>query len=372
MWVRVPPSRPNADVAELVDAPDLGSGARKGVWVRVPPSVLNGPLAQLTRAPDLHSGGREFESPTVHQWGRMYLGWRKTLAMFLGDFEILRLHQTNEFGFFSLHSLLFQFFVVEYTMKTWKTGRKTIDIKCENCGKPFVKTLSEYKRAEKLKRKHYCSSNCSHEHKKLKPKECLFCGVEFKPESLESKFCSLSCAAKYNNHKRKGTNYLSEDGLKSLRLASELKIKENKELYIQDPKYCKECEGVISYVKRDQVFCDIDCKRKYDRRNMSKYQIYWQECQFKFNLKEYPDEFDFSLIEQHGWYSPTNKNNNLDGVSRDHILSIRDGFEMKIDPEIISHPANCQLLKHTDNISKNRKSDVTIEELMSKIERWDK
>ena len=27
-------------VAELADAPDLGSGARKGVWVRVPPCAL--------------------------------------------------------------------------------------------------------------------------------------------------------------------------------------------------------------------------------------------------------------------------------------------------------------------------------------------
>ncbi len=38
MRVRVPPG-PRADVAELADAPDLGSGPRKGLGVRVPPSA---------------------------------------------------------------------------------------------------------------------------------------------------------------------------------------------------------------------------------------------------------------------------------------------------------------------------------------------
>jgi hypothetical protein len=40
--VRVRPGEQYADVAELVDAPDLGSGAREGVWVRVPSSVPMG------------------------------------------------------------------------------------------------------------------------------------------------------------------------------------------------------------------------------------------------------------------------------------------------------------------------------------------
>jgi hypothetical protein len=62
--------------------------------------------------------------------------------------------------------------------------------------------------------------------------------------------------------------------------------------------------------------------------------------------------------------SPTNKNNNLGGVSRDHMFSVREGFEMGIDTKIISHPANCRLMVHTENISKNKKSILTIEELL--------
>jgi hypothetical protein len=88
------------------------------------------------------------------------------------------------------------------------------------------------------------------------------------------------------------------------------------------------------------------------------------------NLK-ITEEFDFYLVEKHGWYSPTNKKNNLSGVSRDHILSVKDGFDNGIPPHIISHPANCRLMIHTENISKNCSSDITYEELLEKIKKWD-
>ena len=104
---------------------------------------------------------------------------------------------------------------------------------------------------------------------------------------------------------------------------------------------------------------------------MDEYQKYKQDCLFKFNLADYPEHFDFSLIEKYGWYSPTNKKNNLEGVSRDHMLSVREGFELGIDPKLISHPANCRLMKHTDNISKNKKSVITVEELLEKIKEFD-
>lgn len=104
---------------------------------------------------------------------------------------------------------------------------------------------------------------------------------------------------------------------------------------------------------------------------MDEYQKYRLDTNFKFNLSDYPNEFDFSLIERYGWYSPTNKNNNLGGVSRDHMFSVREGFEMGINPEIISHPANCRLMIHTDNISKNKKSIITIEELLDRIKKFE-
>ena len=77
-----------------------------------------------------------------------------------------------------------------------------------------------------------------------------------------------------------------------------------------------------------------------------------------------------SLIQEHGWYQAANRGNNLDGVSRDHIISVKFGFENGIDPEIIAHPANCRLMRHTSNQKKNVDSDITLEELKERIEQW--
>jgi len=59
-------------------------------------------------------------------------------------------------------------------------------------------------------------------------------------------------------------------------------------------------------------------------------------------------------------------------VSRDHMLSVKEGFELGIDPKLLSHPANCELMVHNDNISKNKKSSITLEELLERIENFNK
>lgn len=47
-----------------------------------------------------------------------------------------------------------------------------------------------------------------------------------------------------------------------------------------------------------------------------------------------------------------------------------DGYKNNVDPFIISHPANCRLVRHNDNVSKGSKSLLTLEELIQKIEKW--
>ena len=79
-----------------------------------------------------------------------------------------------------------------------------------------------------------------------------------------------------------------------------------------------------------------------------------------------------SLIEKYGWYSSKNNGDNADGVSRDHIVSVRYGFDNDISPDVISHPANCQLMQQVKNSSKNSKCGMTLEELKLKIEEWNK
>lgn len=58
-----------------------------------------------------------------------------------------------------------------------------------------------------------------------------------------------------------------------------------------------------------------------------------------------------------GW-----KNNHVD-----HRFSISQGFKDSIDPFIIAHPCNLQMLKAKDNKKKNAKCDHTLDELYEKV-----
>lgn len=99
--------------------------------------------------------------------------------------------------------------------------------------------------------------------------------------------------------------------------------------------------------------------------------MYRHDCAFTFALSDFPDEFDFSFIEKYGWYKAANHGNNLNGVSRDHMYSVKDGFINNVDPKIISHPANCKLVLQRYNSSKCSKSSITLEQLMDRIQKWD-
>ena len=108
------------------------------------------------------------------------------------------------------------------------------------------------------------------------------------------------------------------------------------------------------------------------RSNRSALINYRADCKFNFNLSDYPEEFNFQLVTEHGWYSAKNRGNNIYGVSRDHMLSVRYGFDNNIDPKILAHPANCRLMLHSDNVSKLSKCSITLEDLLNKIATWNK
>ena len=255
---------------------------------------------------------------------------------------------------------------------------------CKNCGKKskgkycsyicrniFInKNLRDYKKngtaISKLYRKLY----------EKNPKICPNCNSIIPYDLRENKYCSKKCRKEtlivWNKNRKGEKRNFSKSGIENMKKLTyeRLKITDNVIKYNQNPNYCKQCNLILSYNKRKNIFCNIVCKRKYDKRNMSEYQKYYRECQFDFALNEFPNEFEFSLIEKHGWYQAKNHGNNLKGVSRDHIYSIREAYENKINSEIISHPANCQLMIHSKNISKHRKSDITLDELNKKINNW--
>lgn len=192
------------------------------------------------------------------------------------------------------------------------------------------------------------------------PKKCKYCDEIIIYEKRTNDYCGHSCVASSTNSSRiydwgdkikEGIDrYLNINGI---------------ERYVE----CNNCGDTIKKSKR-RKYCSDKCMVEYRRKDMDKYKKYKLDTNFKFSLNDYPDEFDFSLIEKHGWYSPTNKKNNLDGVSRDHIISVKDGFEKGIDPFLLSHPANCQLMIHNENVSKYTNSHMSENELLEKIEKW--
>lgn len=213
------------------------------------------------------------------------------------------------------------------------------------------------------------------------PRRCKECNVDIRFEKRNNKFCSNSCAASHSNRERTNSGWVP-----SVEQRRKISEKLSGEPYIQPSTVYKTCPcgEEFSFTKtrhNDKNYCSRSCAGKFSpsrikkveevRANRTPLQNYRADCAFKFALNEYPDEFDFSLIEIYGWYKPKNRGNNLNGISRDHIVSVRYGFDHDIDPAIISHPANCRLIRHSDNVSKGINCGISLEMLLEKIEKWD-
>lgn len=224
---------------------------------------------------------------------------------------------------------------------------------CENC---------QNDHAGKYGSGRFCSSKCARGYstkskrseinnkvsKKLKGHESWNKGKIgcFTQEALE-KFSERS--------KKMWENMSEETRLKYSKLR-----RESKGIYkIKICKICNENKEIL-YSSR---LCS-DCKEPF--------RLYREKCSFSFNVYKYPDKFDLDIIKKYGWYSPKNsKFPNLNGISRDHQFSIADGFKQNIDPSYIRHPANCILLRHTDNQKKWAKSSISLNDLMKRIREFE-
>lgn len=106
------------------------------------------------------------------------------------------------------------------------------------------------------------------------------------------------------------------------------------------------------------------CSSKAALENKRAYQA---QCRFRFHTSQFPEIFDQAAIDSVGLYHSVN---NPNGLSRDHMFSIEDGWKQKVDPDIISHPANCRLIPHPENLRKRTDSIITLSELLRRIENW--
>jgi ribosomal protein L37E len=200
---------------------------------------------------------------------------------------------------------------------------------------------------------------------------CKNCGKSInKTLSNEKKFCNQSCSAQYNNKRRKHSEETKNKIRHTIKSKFPTKMKENK---IVRNKKLRENRPLISIRKcrfcgndkpilKHKIICS-DCGFMY-------YKFYRPLCEFNINVNDYPDEFNLSLVKKLGWYSPSNKGNNLNGVSKDHIYSVYDGFKNNVDFNILKHPANCKLVQHIDNNKKKCQSLITLDKLLLKIKKW--
>jgi hypothetical protein len=205
---------------------------------------------------------------------------------------------------------------------------------------------------------------------------CENCNKDHDGKYGTGRFCSVKCARGFSTkNKRAEINEKVSTKLIGRKLTDEhkknLEVSNNFNRKEKNIRHCLGCGIEISCRPSEKKkFCSLSCWGSYTERNKEPYLLYRQQANFTFDVKDYPDKFDLTILEQNGWYSPSNKGNNLNGVSKDHMLSVKDGFEMGINPEIIKHPANCKLVLHKENQRKHRRSSITFEELKERIKHW--
>ena len=184
-------------------------------------------------------------------------------------------------------------------------------------------------------------------------------------DGYTKRFCSIHCSKSFSSIKSKEEKN-RKISLK-LRKVSERKCEVCGKLILKKNKsgLCKKCFDEKKRIERYLL------AQNKEQLNRISYLDYRRRCKFKFSIKKYSNEFDIDLIRKFGWYSAKNRGNNLNGVTRDHMYSVMEGFINNVDPGIISHPANCKLMLQPENSSKHVKSSITLEELKERIKIWD-
>ncbi len=199
----------------------------------------------------------------------------------------------------------------------------------------------------------------------LEQHNCETCGRVMTEYYASGRFCSKSCAST-RMHSEETKKKISKS-LKNVCTQPFAKRTYKKEV-TKEFKLCRFCGNPIQ--NNNRAFCNNNCKTSFYRANLTHKKAYWDLCKFKFNLSQYPEYFDIQLIIKYGMYSASNRGNNLNGISRDHLFSIKQGFVLGVDPYYISHPANCSLMHHKTNLKKSDKCSISIQELIKRVEEF--
>lgn len=107
------------------------------------------------------------------------------------------------------------------------------------------------------------------------------------------------------------------------------------------------------------------CRIHEATTDISARKLYAKRCQFKFDSYLMPKVPGYDKLLELGMFHATK---NPGGVCRDHMMSIEFGFRNNIPHDMLSHPANCQLITNHENITKGTGSILTEAELHNRIE----
>ena len=90
-------------------------------------------------------------------------------------------------------------------------------------------------------------------------------------------------------------------------------------------------------------------------------------CGFLLTEDILPRLSGYQDLMKNGWFR---RDINEMGIVKDHMVSIKYGYVNKIDPKLMSHPANCNLISQRENSRKSDNCSITVDELMSRIRKW--
>lgn len=231
------------------------------------------------------------------------------------------------------------------------------------------------------------------------------CSIELDYFKRNCKFCSHSCAASYTNklrdkqsdetkikksiatkrsHEERKQKFVNEfvgpsKDLMNLsfdfKLITKVMRKFTEQIKVNKSKRSKKVDSV--YICNCK-FCFIEFEAKTKRQicdscrftQKGKRFIY----KFRFNVYDYPHLFDLDKLNKLGWYSPGGKCGswNIEGLSRDHKISVSEALNNNYDPFYISHPLNCDLITHKENVRKMTKSSLSYADLVEMVDKYEK
>lgn len=194
------------------------------------------------------------------------------------------------------------------------------------------------------------------------PKLCKSCSVPLSYEQRQLTFCSQSCGATHNNNERDYSIYERVKKTWADRRVPKQEPAPHTKLILNTCRHCK-----IKFVNRYKIgYCK---EHIHLHKSLSRSRYY-----FKFNVFHYPDLFDLNELTRVGFYNAGGNNKrgiNMNGLSRDHRVSVSEAMLNNYDEYYIRHPINCDLMPQNKNSRKHSKSSITYEQLVCEVNEYD-